>query len=140
MNEQLDPGIHLHLDQLGQEDREYGRGQEFAALTYSIVRHSGGRASKRNLVELTIGVAGDYAAGGINLDEALCGIDKIDAVVMYGTSPILGVVGNWDKTNGKLKLFKTGAALSGLLAEVAGADVAGATLLLEVIGDHGQQV
>jgi len=91
------------------------------ALTYSVKYKNVAGNARRHVVDITVGAAGDYSSG-ITVDPVACGMSAIDAIEPVGTD--IGV--NWvmNPTTGKLQAYKTGAALSGVNAEVAGADVA----------------
>lgn len=101
------------------------------ALSYSIKRRRVAGNFASNIVELTIGVAGDYPAGGITLSPASCGLAAIDDFRVSGTDK--AVLFQRDSVSGKLKGWKgNGAAV---FVEAAGADVAGGIVRLVVEGD-----
>ncbi len=99
------------------------------AIAYSIDLDS-----RRDLGQTTVDVTldGSYPANGYPLSNAGLGMmDKPDSV-QANTSSVQGVIGMWDKTNNKLKMFK-GAA--GLLVECAAGDISSANVItLEVTG------
>lgn len=100
------------------------------ALSYSIVKKSVAGNTRRHLVDVTVGVAGDYSSG-LTLDAASCGLTRIDGVSPYGAD--VAAIFVWDPTTSKLRAYKTGAALSGVLAEAAGADVATKKVRVEAV-------
>lgn len=126
----MEPGLHFHADQLGQEFREYEAAPVHEALAYSVKRRRVTGNVAVNIVELTIGVAGDYPAGGIALDARSCGLDSIDEVDVLGTDkPVLV---QYDPVGLKVKAWKgNGVAV---FVEAAGADVAGGILRMRVAG------
>lgn len=100
------------------------------ALSYSIQKKSVAGNTRRHLVDITIGVAGDYSSG-ITIDAASCGLKRIDGMSPYGAD--VAAIFVFDPTANKLRAYKTGAALSGVLLEVAGADVAAKKVRVEVV-------
>jgi hypothetical protein len=101
------------------------------ALSYSIKKRRVMGNVARNLVELTIGVAGDYSAGGITLSPGSCGLGTLESVHVVGCDK--AVLFGQDPVSNKLKGYKgNGAAV---LTEVAGADVAGGIVRFIAEGD-----
>lgn len=104
------------------------------ALTYAIQRKNVVGAQKRNLVKVTVGVAGDYSTG-ITLDAASCGVGRIHYAKYVGSQgATTRATWEWDFTNSKLRGYKSNTAA--LHTEVAGADVASMELYIEVVGDQ----
>lgn len=106
------------------------------ALTFTVKKKVVTDNSRRHLVSIAIGVAGDYSSG-ITVTAAGCGLSQLGSNLDYCEvvgSTIPGVLWYWDPTTLKLRASKTGAALSGVFAEAAGADVAGTTVQVVAVG------
>ena len=99
------------------------------ALTYAIKKKSVAGNSRRHLVDVTIGVAGDYSSG-LSITALGCGLSRIDVLNPVGAT--LGATILFDPTTSKLRMYKSSASL-GLHTEVAGADVAAAVVRVEAI-------
>lgn len=70
---------------------------------------------------------GSYSSGGYAIapkDVGLLSIDSIEAYEKTGQ----GNLAQWDPTNGKLRVFQTGAALSGVLSEAISGDLSTANV------------
>lgn len=91
------------------------------ALAYNIVRRM--PDVSKAIVDITLD--GSYAAGGYALAAAGLGMeaapDMVDPQVV--TTVGAGFIPSWNQQTGKLQMFKTGAALSGVLAECVAGDL-----------------
>lgn len=106
------------------------------ALTFSIKKKVVTDNSRRHLVSITIGAAGDYSSG-VTVTAANCGLAQLGTGLDYCEvvgSSIPGAIWYWDPVTLKLRASKTGAGLSGVFAEVAGADVATTVVQVVAVG------
>lgn len=101
------------------------------AVSYVIRKRAVAGNTRRHLVDVTIGVAGDYSSG-VTLTPASVGLTRIDAAKVAGASGVALLV-SWqlDISSGLLRAYK--GAGSAVFTEVAGADVAAGVVRLEVI-------
>jgi hypothetical protein len=79
----------------------------------------------------------NYPAGGLAFGPSDVGFGSIIAVLPGVAAADAGTVANvvkWDRTNGKLQLFETGAATSGDLAEQNTADQSAKICFVLVFG------
>ena len=85
---------------------------------------------RENIVDMT--ADGSYASGGYAIapkDVGMLSIDSIEAYEKTGQ----GNIAQWDPTNSKLRVFQTGAALSGVLSEAIAGDLSTANVFRLVV-------
>jgi hypothetical protein len=97
------------------------------AITYNIVRRMTDQS--KAIVDITLDA--NYAAGGYALTPSAMGMiqtnpattpDMVDPQVITGQ----GFTPQWNQGTNKLQMFKTGAGLSGALAECVNTDLSSA--------------
>src|SRR5215210_8659798 len=82
-------------------------------------------AANMTITDLT--ADGSYPANGYPVTARDLGLRSIDSVQAYERT-VQGNVAQFDVTNSKLKIFQTGAALSGLLSEAIAGDLSTANV------------
>ena len=107
--------------------------------TTTIVKKSVWGDRRAHLVKFAYDT-GDYAAGGVAVTAAQCGLSVIDSMFFEGAAYEVSAtptasVPQWDTTNSKIVYYQTGTAADGPLNE-KGAEAfgAGASVRAWVIG------
>src|SRR5215210_5871649 len=83
----------------------------------------------------TLTCDGSYSSGGYAISPRDLGLFQIDSLMAYETSG-QGNLAQWDAPNGKLRVFQTGAALSGVFSEAVSGDLSTANVFrIEATGN-----
>ena len=101
------------------------------ALTYTPRQKMTFGAARANMVDITIGAAGDYSSG-LTLTPQSLGLGTIQAVLVTGTN-VIGATWFFDQNTGKLRGLKGNGVAE--FIEVAGADISGDIVRVIAIGD-----
>lgn len=96
------------------------------AIAYARVATYGDKY--QTITDITLD--GSYGAGGYALTNASLGmLATPDNVVPQVITPATGLMAEWDKTNNKLKMWKTGSATSAIFLEAGAGDMSSATVV-----------
>jgi hypothetical protein len=89
-------------------------------------------ATEVGIWTITFGASDTYTAGGLALAAATFGLSRpiLAVEVIGGNTAQAGVVWSWNTQTGKLQAFWTGAAVSGVLAEISGSIASWAITIL----------
>ncbi len=87
--------------------------------------------SRRDLGETVTDMTcdGAYPAGGYPVVNSSIGMQSTPVAVDCDVATAQGLLAAWDSANNKIKLFVTGAGLSGVLAEAAAGNVSTAVVV-----------
>jgi hypothetical protein len=101
------------------------------AVTVTVQRRGDLGAIRSTVCDIKLDTS--YPTGGYPIALNAVGLETIDAVL---TSTSAGYVYDFDLTNRKLKVYWTGAAVSGVLAEVTAAtNLSAITVRAVVVGN-----